>query len=167
MKTVWLWLLLLGCATVVAEERNTSPLPDPGNVTLTLDEFNRLSDLANKPGKKPEPPPQPYSLKRADLKLKVDGDTVLGTIQLQGEVLKKGVVQVPMASGMTILDAHQESKAVPLQLSNGSQMAVLPGPADFSVTLDAALPLRIDAGRASVSLPVPPVGSAILTLTIP
>jgi len=168
MKTTWMMLVLISSATLWAQEKNVLPQPGRGNVTLTLDEYNRLTELASKPSKKPEPPPQAYSLKRAELKLKVDNETVLGTIQLQGEVLSKGVVKVPLASGMTILDAHQEAqKGVPLELENGTQTAVLPGPAEFSVTLDAALPLRIDAGRASVSLPVPSAGSATLTLTIP
>jgi hypothetical protein len=168
MKTAWVILVLIGSATLWAQEKNVLPQPGRGNVTLTLDEYNRLSELASKPSKKAEPPPQAYSLKRAELKLKVDSETVLGTIQLQGEVLSKGVVKVPLSSGMTILDAHQEAqKAVPLELENGTQTAVLSGPAEFSVTLDAALPLRIDAGRASVSLPVPSAGSATLALTIP
>ncbi|MBI3477007.1 MAG: carboxypeptidase regulatory-like domain-containing protein [Acidobacteria bacterium] len=167
MKTFWLALLLIGSVALAAQEKNTPPEPEPGNVTLTLDEFNRLTELANKPAKKPELPPQPYSMKRAELKFKVDSETVGGTIQLQGEVLKKGVVKVPLSSGMTILDAHQEAKSLPLQLENGTQTAVLSGPAEFSVTLDAVLPLRIDAGRAAVSLPVPSAGSTTLTLTIP
>ena len=167
MKTFWLFLSLIACVTLAAQEKNTLPQPEPGNVTLTLDEFNRLSEMASRSPKKAEQPPQAYSLKRAELKLRVDSDSVLGTMQLQGEVLKKGVVQVPLSSGMTILDAHQEAKTVPLQLENGVQTAVLTGPSEFSVTLDAALPLRIDAGRASVSLPVPSAGSATLTLTIP
>jgi hypothetical protein len=171
MKTLWFGLLLIASIALVAQEKNTLPQPDPGNVTLTLDEYNRLSALASKPARKPEQPPLPYSLKRAELKLKVNIETVVGTIQLQGEILKKGVVKVPVSTGMTILDAHQdarpEAKGVPLQLENGIQTAVLLGPAEFSVTLDAVLPLRIDAGRASVSLPVPPAGSTTLMLTIP
>lgn len=97
----------------------------------------------------------------------MDGESVSGSILFQGEVLKKGIVKVPLVAGLTILDAHQEAKGVPLQLDNGIQTAVLTGPAEFSVTLDTALPLRIDAGRASVSLPVPMAGSTTLTLAIP
>ena len=167
MKTPWM-LVLIVSATLWAQDKNILPQPGRGNVTLTLDEYNRLSELASRPSKKPEPPPQAYSLKRAELKFKVDSETVLGTIQLQGDVLSKGVVKVPLSSGITILDAHQEAqKPVALELENGVQTAVFSGPADFSVTLDAALPLRIDAGRAAVSLPVPLAGSATLTLTIP
>jgi len=166
MKTSWLVLLLL-VTGAAAQDKNTLPQPDPGNVTLTLDEYNRLSELASKPQKRPDLPPLPYSLKRAEFKLKVENDLVSGSMFLQGEVLKKGAVKVPLAGGMTIVDARQESKSLPLQLENGTQIAVLSGPAEFAVTLDTALPLRIDAGRASVTLPVPATGSAILTLAIP
>jgi len=166
MKTFWfVFLLLITAAT--AQDKNTLPQPDPGNVTLTLDEYNRLAELASKPQKKPDLPPLPYSLKRAELKLKVDNDLVSGSMLLQGDVLKKGTVKVPLVGGMTIVDARQETKSLPLQLENGTQVAVLSGPAEFAVTLEAALPLRIDAGRASVTLPVPATGSAILTLAIP
>ena len=153
--------------TLALAQDKIPPQPDPGNVTLSLDEYNRLTQLAAKPAKKPDLPPLPYSLKRADLKFKVDSDLAEGSIEFQGEVLKKGAVKVLLAGAMTILDAHQDGKNVPLQLENGSQTAVFTGPADFAVTLDAALPLRIDAGRASVSLPVPSAGSTTLTLTIP
>jgi len=167
MKTILIAFLLIASLSVAAQEKNALPQPDPGNVTLTLDEFNRLSELAAKPPKKPEIPPAAYSLKSAALKLKVDADLVIGSIQLQGEVLKKGAVKVPLATGMTILDAHQEGKGIPVELENGVQTAVLTGPSEFSVTLDAALPLRIDAGRASLTLPVPLAGSTTLTLAIP
>jgi hypothetical protein len=166
MKTLWL-VLLMFAPVAAAQDKSTPPPPDPGNVTLTLDEYNRLSELASKPQKKPDLPPLAYSLKRAELKMKVDSELVSGSILLQGEVLKKGTVKVPLASGMTIVDARQETKNVPLQLENGTQTAILPGPAEFAVTLDTALPLRIDAGRASFTLPAPAAGSATLTLAIP
>jgi hypothetical protein len=160
-------VFILFSTVLMAEDKIVVPEPQPGNVTLSLDEYNRLSELASKPPKRPELPPQSFSLKRAEVKLKVDSENVLGTIQIQGEVFKKGVAKVPLATGMTILDARQESKGVPLELEDGTQTAVLPGPSEFSVTLDAVLPLRIDAGRASITLPVPLAGSTTLTLTIP
>jgi hypothetical protein len=167
MKTVFLLLTLLGSLTALAQEKGALPLPDPGNVTLTLDEYNKLMELASKPAKKPDTPPLPYSLKHATLKLKAGDDSVLGTIQFDGEVLKKGTVKVPLTPGWTILDAHREGKAVPLLQENGMQTAVLSGPAEFSISLDAGLPLRIEAGRASMSLPVPSAGSTTLSLVVP
>ena len=151
----------------VAEEKSALPLPNSGNVTLTLDEYNRLVELAAKPPKKSDTAPLPYSIKHADLKLHVENDGVLGTVQLEGEVFRKGVSKVPLTTGMTILDAHQNGKGVPLQQENGVHTALLPGPGEFSVALDTGLPLRIEAGRASFSLPVPAAGSVQLALVIP
>jgi len=164
-----LLMLLVVCTAIVcaAEEKSTLPLPDSGNVTLTLDEYNRLVELAAKPPKRPDVAPLPYSIKHADVTLHVENDGVLGTVHLQGEVFRKGLSKVPLTSGMTVLDAHQNGKGVPLLQENGTHMALLPGPGEFSVALDTGLPLRIEAGRASFTLPAPAAGSVELTLIIP
>src|SRR5205807_6376737 len=93
--------------------------------------------------------------------------SVLGTVQLEGEVFAKGVAKVPLTTGITILDAHQEGKVLPLQQEGGTHVAVLPGPSQFSITLDAGLHLALEAGRASFNLPVPSAGSVRLSLVIP
>ncbi len=167
MKNNILVFVLILSAAAVAEQKGGLPLPDSGNVTLPLDEYNRLVELASKPARKPETPPLNYSIKRADLKLRVESESVLGSVQLEGEVFKKGVAKVPLTSGITILDAKQENKALPLQQENGTQTAVLTGPSEFSITLNAGLPLGIEAGRASFSLPVPAAGSVQLSLLLP
>jgi hypothetical protein len=149
------------------QEKSPLPLPDPGNVTLTLDEYNKLVELAAKPPKRPDLAPLPYSIKHADLKLRVEKESVSGTVELDGEVFRKGVSKVPLTSGMTIFDAHQNGKGIPLIQENGTHTALLPGPGEFSVALDAGLPLRIEVGRASFSLPAPAAGSVQLTLVIP
>src|SRR5450755_3034020 len=161
-----LWSVCWGQA-FAAEEKTALPLPDSGNVTLTLDEYNKLMELAAKPPKKNDLPPLPYSIKHAALKLRVENDGVLGTVQLEGEVFRKGVSKVPLTTGMTILDAHQNGKGVPLEQENDTHTALLSGPGEFSVDLETGLPLRIEAGRASFSLPVPTAGSVQLALTIP
>jgi hypothetical protein len=158
---------LLVANSFAGEEKVTLPLPDPGQVTLTLDEYNKLVEMAAKPPKKPDTPPLPYSIQHAALKLRVDSDSVLGTVQLEGEVFRKGISKVPLASGLTILDAHQNGKGVPLQQENGLHTAMLSGPGEFSVALDTGMPLRIEAGRASFRLPVTAAGSAQLSLVIP
>ena len=162
-------MVCCACAALVcaAQEKSTLPLPDPGNVTLTLDEYNKLVELAAKPPKRPDVAPLPYSIKHADLKLRVEKDSVSGTVELDGEVFRKGVSKVPLTSGMTIFDAHQNGKGIPLIQENGTHVALLPGPGEFSVALDAGLPLRIEVGRASFSLPAPVAGSVQLTLVIP
>ena len=161
--------MILTSLAVFAEEKEALPMPtpDPGNVTLTLDEFNRLNELANKPPKKPEIPPLAYSLKHAALKLKAGDDSVVGTIQFDGEVLKKGTIKVPLITGVTVFDARRDGQGVPLQLADGIQTAVLPGASDFSIQLDAGIPLHIDAGRASLALTAPAAGSVTLSLVVP
>jgi hypothetical protein len=150
-----------------AQKSLESPLPPTGNVTLSLDEYNRLLALANRPGKKSDLPPLPYILKRADLKFRVSNDDVLGSVQLEGETLGATGAKVPLTTGMTILDARQGSRPLPLLLDNGTHVAVLPGESEFSVNLDAGLPLTIETGRASFLLPVPSAGSVRLVLTVP
>jgi hypothetical protein len=160
-------LILVTVAMFAQPQKSPLPLPDSGDVTLPLDEYNKLLELASRPVKKPDVAPQNFSIKCADLKFRVDGSSVVGSVQLDGEVFKKGVIKVPLVKGMTTFDAKQDGKGVPLQQENGTQIAILNGPADFVITLNAGLPLRIDAGRASFSLPAPASSSAQLTLVVP
>jgi len=150
-----------------AQDKIAPPVPPAGNVTLPLEEYNRLLELANKSPRRVESAPLPYTIKRGDLKLRVRNETVMGTVQLQGETFNKGETKVALTSGMTILDARQEAKGLPLEQEGGTQTAILAGPAEFSVVLDAGLPLNIETGRASFNLPVPSAGSVRLTLEVP
>ena len=85
MKRILLTFLMnLTALAAMAQQKNV-PLPDANNVTLPLDEYNKLVELAAHPPKKPSLPPVNYSLKRADLKLRVENDHVAGSIQLEGE----------------------------------------------------------------------------------
>ena len=149
-----------------AQDTTGLPLPDPGNVTLTLAEYNRLIELTTNPPKKPELAPLPYSIKHADLKLKVGKNAIRGTVELQGEVLRKGISKVPLTTGMTILDAHLNGKTVPLLQENGTHSALLPA-GEFSVALDTGVPLRIEPGRASFTFPAPMAGSVQVSLIVP
>ena len=117
------------------------------------------SVLANRPGKSTETPPLPYVLNRADLKFRVTNCDVLGAILIDGETLGGNSTKVSLTTGMTILDARQGSRPLPLLLDNGTHIAVLPGASDFSVSLEAGLPLTIETGRASFALPVPSAGA--------
>lgn len=155
------------CVAAAAQQKAPSQLPDTGNVSLPLDEYNKLVELASKPPKRPEPPPVNYTIKGADMKLHVENGTVLGTVLLMGETLKKGMSKVPLTTGLTVLDARQEGKAVPLDQENGTQTTVLTGPSEFSITLTVGLPLGIEAGRASFVLPVPSAGGPQLSLVVP
>ena len=167
MKVRLLALVLLFSVITFAQDKNDPPTPSTGNVSLGLDEYNRLLELASKPVKGEEAPPVPYVIKQAGLKLHVENESVLGTVRLEGEVLATGERRVALVNGMTILDAHQDHKNLPLQQEGATQTAILRGPAEFGVSLDAGWPLSIEAGRASFNLLVPAAGSAQLQLVVP
>ena len=160
-------LILATSPATRAQQRDILPLPSTGNVTLSLDEYNRLITLAAKPVKPTDRFPLNYAIQHADLKLRVTTDSVLGSVQLEGETYTKTATKVALSTGMTILDARQDGKLLPLQLENGMHTAVLPGATNFSVALDAGLPLGIEAGRASFAIPVPAAGSVRLSLIVP
>lgn len=167
MKKSLLAVALLIGMPLFGQDKVVPPVPQAGNVTLPLEEYNRLLELASKTPRRVEGAPLPYTIKRADIKLRVATETVMGTIQLQGETFNRGETKVALTSGMTILDARQEGKGLPLEQEGGTQTAILAGPAEFSVVLDAGLPLGIETGRASFNLPVPSAGSVRLTLNVP
>lgn len=170
MKTIakkLLALMMVFSLYALGEEKAAPPLPTTGSVTLTLNEYNRLIELAAKANKKIETPPLAYAIKRADMKLRVAGQTVLGSVQLDGEVFSKGAAKVPLTTGLTVLNARQENKNLPLEQEGVTSTAVLPGGAEFSVALDTGMQLAIEAGRASFNFPVPEASSVRLSLVIP
>lgn len=160
-------ILMMFSIYAMGAENASLPLPTTGNVTLTLAEYNRLVELASKSSKQRETPPLPYAIKRVDMKLHVTNETVLGTLQLDGEVFSKGAAKVPLTTGLTILNARQEGKSLPLEEEGAVSMAILPGASEFSVALETGMTLAIEAGRASFNLPVPSAGSVRLQLAIP
>jgi len=160
--------LLLSALALAAVGLAQGPaLPDPGNVTLPLDEYNRLVELSGKPPQRADEPPFPYVVKSARMNLQVNGEFVSGTIVLEGEVLTKGPLKVPLVSGMMVFNAQGQGSDLPVAQENGVHSAVVLGPSEFAVTMECGLPLSIETGRASLSLPVPSAGTVQLTLSVP
>ena len=101
--------------TVVAmgQQRNTTvnaALPAPGSagtVTLSLTEYNRLVELATRKAKTPDEVPLPYVLSHAVFKLRVENQTLVGTVDIDGSLLEKGPVKTPLTTALTILEAKQ------------------------------------------------------------
>ncbi|HKG78406.1 MAG TPA: carboxypeptidase-like regulatory domain-containing protein [Pyrinomonadaceae bacterium] len=138
-----------------------------GTVTLSLTEYNRLVELASRKDKSPDQAPLPFVLSRAVFKLRVENQTLVGTVDIDGTLLEKGVVKTPLTTSLTILDAKQASNPLPLLREGPNHAAILNGPGPFAVSLGVASPLTIEAGRASFTLPVPLASSSILTLDLP
>jgi len=138
-----------------------------GTVTLPLEEYNRLLDQAAQPAKPPSRPPAPFALSRASLQLKVEDQAARGKISLQGEVLHSGSVKVPLCGDVAVLAAEAGGVPLPLIAENQSRAAVLRGPGRFDISLDVIIPVRVEAGRASLTIPVPSAGTARLSLDLP
>lgn len=174
MKRAIVFLLLLA-TPAWGQQRgvNTSiamPPPIPtssGQVTLTLAEYNRLSELASKKPTKSDAPPRSYVLSRAAFKLHVEEQTVLGSVELAGSVLEKTATKVPLTQGLTVLEAKQAGNSLPLLQEGPTHAAVINGPGNFSVSLSVASALNVEAGRATLVLAVPPASSSVLSLELP
>jgi hypothetical protein len=100
-------------------------------------------------------------------KLRVENQTLLGSVNIDGTSLFKGPVKAPLVTGLTVLQADQAGNPLPLLLEGSSHAAILSGPGPFGVSLGVASALTIDAGRASFVLLVPAAGSSILSLELP
>jgi hypothetical protein len=173
MKAAPVILILLLTVTAFGQHRNsTSEVPLPtaasaGTVTLSLAEYNRLVEMATRQPKPLDAAPLPFVLTRAVFKLRVEKQTLTGTVSIDGTSLNQGPVKAPLTTGLTILQADQLGHPLPLLLEGSSHAAILNGPGPFAVSLGVASALSIDAGRASFLLPVPLAGSSLLSLELP
>jgi hypothetical protein len=166
-------LILAMAAVVCGQQRNSrldAVIPAPGStgtVTLSLSEYNRLSELASTKKKTPDSVPLPFALSRAAFKLRVVDQSVRGTVDIQGALLTKTPTKVPLTRGLTILEARQATLALPLLQEGLVHSAILNGPGPFAVGLDVASDLTVEAGRASFTIIVPSSSSSLLTLDLP
>lgn len=168
----WIIALLLLAVVARGQERSLPPqkvLPQgsPGTVTLTLAEYNRLLELIAHQPKRPEAAPQPFVLARAAFKLRLENESIVGALDIAGDVLQKGFTKVPLITGMTIIDAQPSAKPLPLVQEGQTTIAVVGGAGAFAISLNVASALSVEAGRASFTVPVPSAASSILSLDIP
>ena len=172
MRAAVILILILSITTYSQQRNSTTDVPLPttataGTVTLSLSEYNRLVELSTRKTKSPDIAPLPFVLTRAVFKLRVENQTLLGSVSIDGASLTKGPVKTPLLSGLTVLQADQAGNPLPLLLEGESHAAIFNGPGAFAVSLGVATPLTIDAGRASFTLPVPLAGSSLLSLELP
>jgi len=166
-------LLLVLATTTYGQQRNSrldAALPPPssaGTVTLSLAEYNRLVELGTRKPTAPDAAPLPFALSRAAFKLRVADQSLLGTVDIDGALLQKGAVKVPLTTGLTILEAKQSGSPLPLLQDGLTHAAILNGPGAFSVSLSIASALTVEAGRASFVVPTPPASSSLLSLDLP
>src|SRR2546428_3645808 len=110
---------LLFVSAVAAAEEKRPPAGPPGTVSLPLAEYDRLATRAARAPKRPEPPPLPAALSRVDIRVRVTPDAARGTMNIDGEVFRAGVVKVPLVSGATLFDARLGARPLPLVSEGG------------------------------------------------
>ena len=64
--TAWPSSLALSASAAFAEQPPRLPQPPPGTVTLSLAEYDRLVDRAERPARRADPPPIPAIVARSD-----------------------------------------------------------------------------------------------------
>src|SRR5436190_12936899 len=103
-RTIILILIITaGASAQMRSARTEVPVPAPtssGTVTVSLAEFNRLTELAARKPKASEAAPQPFVLSTAAFKLRVEDSALTGTVDISGNVLDKGFVKVPLTTGL-------------------------------------------------------------------
>jgi Carboxypeptidase regulatory-like domain len=171
MRRLVITIILLSMAAHGQERslppQKVVPQSSPGTVTLTLAEYNRLVDLIARRPKLPEAAPLAFVLSRVAFKLRLENESVVGGLDVEGNVLQKGLTKVPLTRGLTILESQPSQKPLPLLQDGPSAAAVIEGPGPFAISLSVASPLTVDAGRASFILQVPAAASSVLSLEIP
>src|SRR5688500_1545902 len=128
-----LLLTITTCITTHGQQRNsttTVPLPTTaaaGTVTLSLSEYNRLIELSTRKTTSPDAAPLPFVLSRAVFKLRVENQTLRGSVNIDGTSLLKGPVKAPLVTGLTVVQAEQAGSPLPLLLEGAGGGAVLSG----------------------------------------
>ena len=160
-------LLLTITAALVLSGQVAPPTVPAGHVALPLGEYNRLVDLAAQAPKQLGAPPHVYALDSAEFKLRVEKESIAGTLAMQGEVLQKGAARIALASGLIVLDAQQSGRPLPLTQHDGAHSFVIEGPGEFNVQLECALAFNTEPGRARFTLPPVFAGAVRVTLSVP
>jgi Carboxypeptidase regulatory-like domain len=158
---------LLSTLSVSAEERVKRPEGGPGTVTIPLVEYNRLVDRSANAARPTEPPPLESIVNAAELVLKVAGETVRGRATFEGEVLRRGVTKVLIATQATVTGAQSGGRPVALLQEDGGHVALLAGPAPFLLKVDFAMPVVTEGGRAAFVVPSLHAGTVRLRVEVP
>ena len=163
-RTVRLATFVLACASSIDAQQPPAPVR---SVTLSLAEYNRLIDLANRAPQDPGVAPVAAVLSSAELRVRVDRDTAHGIFDVTGDALRPGVSRVTLLAGATLIDGSAAGQPLPLVAEGTAHAALVPGPGPFSLTLEWGTPLVFTPGRAAFVLPVPQAGTAHAAIDVP
>ena len=157
----------LAAVSAFAQQPLRPPQSPPGTVTLTLAEYDRLTDRAERPARRPDPPPIPAVVARAEAAVRITGARARGTFTLEGEVFHTGITRVLLLANATIVDARVGAMSLPLLREGEMSVALVEGPRPFSIVVDWGADVASAPGRAWLAMPVPIAGSVRASFDLP
>ena len=160
-------LLLLAIGVPASAQPLLRPAEPGRSVTLSLVEYNRLLDLERRAPEPVAAAPVAAVVSSADLRIRVDRESVRGAFNLAGNVFHTGISRVTLMAGATLIDANAAGRPVPLVAEGRALVALIPGPSPFALSLEWGAPLAFRPGRASFLLPVPQAGAARASIDLP
>src|SRR4029453_5879514 len=96
-----------------AQTRPATPQGPAGTVNLPVADDAPLLDRAAQPAAAIDTPPVASVVGRAELRGRVAGGVVLGTVRIEGEIFQRDPVRVPLITGATLLDARTDGQPLP------------------------------------------------------
>ena len=147
--------------------QNGAGVPASGNVSLPVDEYNRLLEMAAKPTKGPDAPPVAYIIRNA-LNLVVQGETAVGSVSLEGEVFAGGARQgaAGRRHGGDGSGAQRQGPAAPARGRGRCKRFSRDRATSRSACRRRCL-FKVETQRASVNLVAPAAGAVRLILSVP
>jgi hypothetical protein len=178
----------LVCAAFVlgalAAVRGQEPVRTDGWVVISVDEYRALRLKAYPPDRRPEPPPVDATITRVDYELRANADAIAGEARLTIDVLKEGWVGIEVPSGLLVRAARVDGRPVSIvDLSDAPGVnagptdgrlvrrtrphVLLSKPGRAILSLDLVVPLKLNAGGETLTLPASPGAVSRLALVIP
>jgi len=154
-------------AAGLAQQPGRPPAGQPGTVTLSLSDYDRLVARADRLIRPVDPPPIPATIARAEAIVRVIGDRARGTFTLEGEVYSTGITKVPLLKGAPIVDARIGTTPLALLREGDTTVALIEGPRAFTITLEWGTVVTTSPGRAGVNVPVPAAGTVGAVFELP
>ena len=94
-------------------------------MTLSLSEYNRLVELASRKDKTPDGVPLPFVLSHAVFKLRVEKQTLVGTVDIDGALLAYGTGKDSSYNRLNDSRSEASRAAMPLLQEGSSHSAIL------------------------------------------
>lgn len=162
----WFAAALLTLASVASAQDAV-----PGWVVIPVTDYQTLRAKAFPQNTEPEAASVDATLSRVEYELRVEDGVASGRATLTVDVLKQGMVRVPIPAGLLVRDARingNPATLVPTSVANGGTQlsAVLSRPGRAVLVLDVALTVTSAAADEKLSLPPSLSGVTRATVTI-